>query len=208
MTNPVQLPDHAPPVINPIYYFDMDGVLCAYNHSDYKPGRDGRTPYLTPGVHIYRNIPENPTVMEAFALLYGLVPPGTCRILTTIPIGVTQAEHTLDKYAWVTSRLPKFRQDDFLCVSVPKHSAAATPMMPLGPNSILIDDWNQNLTAWAAHGGTPVKMLNGINSQNQAFINISAGWQAWDIMQAIRQAGQTGAYAAAAQAAAAFAGII
>lgn len=187
--------DNQAPAGYPAFYFDMDGVLCAYSYSDYKPGPDGLAPYQRHGVHIFRDIPENPSVMQAFRLMYGLVPKGCCRVLTRIPVGITQAEHTIDKFNWVKARMSNFRQEDFLCVSVPKHNAVGDTMVPLGPHIVLVDDWNPNLQDWKDHGGTPVKMLNGINSPNRQFVNVSAGWKPQGIMNAILQAG----YSPAAQ---------
>lgn len=175
----------------PVYYFDMDGVMCVYDRSHYKPAPDnGPPPYLTHGLHMFRDIPENPNVVNAFRLLYGVLPPGRCKILTSIPAGITQAEHTLDKFDWMALRVPNFRQEDFLCVTVAKHDAVAGPLSRLDAASILVDDWDKNLSNWQANGGTPVKLLNGINSPNRKMYCASAAWSAWDLMQYLVSVGE------------------
>ena len=174
------------PVIYPSFYFDMDGVLCAYDYGMYK-ARKGQTtpPFLVHGGHAFRYIPENPAVMQAFSMLYGLVPKGNCRVLTGIPVGICQAEHTIDKYQWMRERMPGFRQEDFLCVSVPKHEAIMTPLTKLDPSCILVDDYNPNLYNWQQNGGTAIKLLNGINTENLDFVNIPAVWTASEILSAL-----------------------
>lgn len=167
-------------------YFDMEGVLCAYNKSDYRPGRNGEPARAdTHGAHMYLGVPENPNVMQAFCMLYGFMPPGTCKVFTGVPNGITHAEHVIDKFNWMKKRLSTFRQEDFLCVSVDDYADPVPPPYILNRGQILIDDYDPNLANWTALGGLSVKCLNGLNSRNPAYYNLDAGARPGDIMNAI-----------------------
>lgn len=168
----------------PIFWFDMDGVLAKYDYDIYAPA-DGSTPhYMVRQKHMYRNMEPNPAAMALFNHMYRKSKQHKeyyVRTLTGIPVGLLQAEHTIDKYFWIAGRVKNFDQDDFFCTSVEKHSAVASDLWKLTEHDILIDDYNPNLENWKKSGGTPIKYVNGINSPRNDMPNIIYDMQPKDM---------------------------
>lgn len=172
----------------PIFWFDMDGVLARYDYGLYLPPESGFPRYLLRQEHMFRNMEPDRTAISLFTDMYGRYlteKPYYVRTLTGIPRGLLQAEHTIDKYLWMLEKVTGFKQDDFFCVSVEKHSAVATDLWKLTALDILIDDYNKNLDDWKAHGGTPVKYVNGINSPRNDMPNLSHDMHPSDMRAAL-----------------------
>ena len=170
-------------------WFDMDGVMTIYDYDLYVPKKAGETPrFLQPRSHVFASLAENEALMKAFDLLYKKYKRSeevSVNVLTSIPVGLLQAEHTLDKYQWCLDHIPDFSAEDFYCVSVPKHDAVIDFLWPLTKNEILIDDYPKNLANWTKRGGTAVKCVNGINSYSDLYPCIDTRWEAERIVEAL-----------------------
>lgn len=170
-------------------YFDLDGCLAVYDYGLYIPKSEDETPlYLQLGAHVFRNLDVMESVMKAFNILYEKYKNSEdvqFKIMTGIPVGLLQAEHTIDKYFWCNDTIQNFEQQDFFCVSVPKHEAVSESLWNLTEDDILIDDYPKNLDNWRKHGGTAIKCLNGINSFDANYDYIEASWSAEEIVEKI-----------------------
>ena len=173
-------------------WFDMDGVMTVYDITLYTSEKAGEVPpFLVPRSHVFATLRDNPNLMEAFNTLYKEYrddPDVSINVLTSIPVGLLQAEHTLDKYEWCVKNIPDFSKEDFYCVSVPKHDAVIDFLWPLTRDDILIDDYPKNLTNWVRRGGTAVKCVNGINSYNELYTCIDTRWEAEKIVRVLKEA--------------------
>ena len=145
-------------------YFDMDGVLAAYDINGYigeKP------PFAQIGGHYFSTLSADSVAMEIFRTLYREIP-GCVMVLTSVSVPRDlRTEQTLDKIHWLLKEFPDFDFGaHFLSTSTEKRNIISNIRgMALNKRDILIDDWNANLYAWTANGGTAVKYLNGINSK-------------------------------------------
>lgn len=171
----------------PILWWDMDGTMTEYDYDVYESDDPAITPpLLKRQSHCFLNLKSNTSVLQAFNILYAKSKVERTfynRILTSIPTGILQAEHTLDKYFWCKNHINHFNPDDFFCISVAKYSAVASDLWQLSEKDILIDDYNPNLINWKKHGGTAIKCVNNINSINPAFDYIKSEWSANDIVR-------------------------
>lgn len=170
-------------------YADMDGVMTKYDYDLYVPRIEGETPpFLQLNRHVFADMEENKNFMIAYNILYNkyrnseLV---NVKVLTGIPVGLLQAEHTIDKYGWCDGHIDEFNQEDFFCVSIPKHDAVSSCLWNLTKYDILIDDYPKNLENWRKHGGTAIKCVNGINSVNPDYQYIKTDWSPDRIVQKI-----------------------
>ena len=167
----------------PVIYFDMDGVLTEYDRSLYET-KDGSIPlFLRHKSHVFKHLKPNVSMVNLYNELRNSQHDIHVKILTSIPVGLLQFEHTYDKFIWCKYHLQPFSDDDFFCVSVPKHQAVADSLWPLRRHHLLLDDWNENLYNWQDHGGTAVKCLNGINSYNERFPTLDITWSIPDMME-------------------------
>lgn len=161
-------------------YFDMDGVVARYDYGLYVPKQKNEIPpFLILNSHVFRDLEPDDTILESLNILYSKYRDSeyvTVKILTNIPTGLLQAEHTIDKYEWCKKHIQGFKQEDFFCTSVKKHNAVAQTLWSLTEDDILIDDYNKNLDNWTAHGGHAVKYINGINSVNIKYDSILHTW--------------------------------
>ena len=172
-------------------WFDMDGVMTVYDYDLYVPGKAGETPlFLQLGSHVFAKLAENEELMQSFNALYEKYRDSeevAVNVLTSIPVGLLQAEHTLDKYNWCVAHVKDFRAEDFYCVSVPKHDAVIDFLWPLTKDDILVDDYPKNLANWTKRGGTAVKCVNGINSYSELYDCIDTRWPAEKITAALEE---------------------
>ena len=172
-------------------WFDMDGVMTVYDYDLYVPQKTGDTPpFLRLGSHVFAGLAENEELMKSFNVLYRKYRDSkevSVNVLTSIPVGLLQAEHTLDKYSWCQSHITDFRASDFYCVSVPKHDAVIDFLWPLTRDDILVDDYPKNLANWTKRGGTAVKCVNGINSYSDLYDCIDTRWPASRITEVMEE---------------------
>ena len=174
----------------PTRWFDQDGVLAFYDYADYTPyGKEALSRYLTKESHMFRHLGTYPNMIRAFELLYAEsrhTKDFYTKILTGVLAGFLQAEHTIDKYFWCSQTIKGFCQEDFFCVSVEKHSAVASDIWDLTKHDILIDDYNPNLYHWHDRGGTSVKCINQLNSENPDFPHINVYWKPERIVEELK----------------------
>lgn len=155
------------------YFFDMDGTLALYHRWVYTSTKEEPWWAKIAGTHYYATLPPH-TKMVEFVRQRLQEHPQSVYILTSI--GVTEAaayyEHTADKICWVQEHLPELLPDHFLVVAAkrPEQGQVTKSMVaeqtlgrPLCLDDLLYDDFNPNLQEWKQAGGTPIKVLNGIN---------------------------------------------
>ncbi len=145
-------------------YFDMDGVLARYDINGYT-GDDPA--FKKPGSHYFFNLEPDPTATEILKTLYKEIP-GNVMVLTSVfSEREIRNEQTFDKINWLLKVFPDFDFGaHFLSCSTEKRNLISNIRgKALTKRDILIDDWNANLYAWANNGGTAIKYLNGLNSQ-------------------------------------------
>lgn len=154
---------------NTTYFIDMDGVLAQYERTAFDISK-GPVPGLAlfehEDSHYFKTCKPDPV---AVALLEDLLndPNSEVYILTTVP------PHTpwviADKKEWLSQVVPMFDSTTKLIIA--SSDKVETIMVKeklhgLNSSMVLIDDFNKNLNDWRDAGGTAIKYLNGINSEN------------------------------------------
>ena len=146
-------------------YFDMDGVLVDYNPKDYV----GDNPaFLQYGNHYFRNLVPDENIMYVFKKLIQRMPDDVY-VITSVNTEIKlRNEQILDKIQWLMEHVPEFDVGQkFIAVSTDKRNVISSIRgSSLRANDILVDDYNGNLYAWENSGGSAIKYLNGINSEN------------------------------------------
>lgn len=156
------------------HFFDMDGTLVVYEPWVYET--DGTYPWYAKirGTHYYQKAqPYHSMVCQVRGMLQS--DPESIYVITSmdVPEEAFFYECVSDKIRWVQEHLPELRPDHFLVMRgrSPKNAketkstlAAKLLGRPLQAEDTLYDDFNPNLNDWRDAGGTPIKVLNGINS--------------------------------------------
>lgn len=149
---------------NHLYVFlDMDGVLAAWRREDYA-GDDPA--YLRLDGHHFANLPAS---LPAILLAREISGERSCSLC--IASGIKEntetdigREHFYDKMLWLSKNLPGLDIEHIVIAETPKQIAVSAEIgRALGPNDVLVDDYNDNLVAWRTAGGCAVKWLNGKN---------------------------------------------
>lgn len=149
---------------NHLYVFlDMDGVLAAWRREDYV----GDDPvYLRLDGHHFANLPAS---LPAILLAREISGERSCSLciasnIKEHPETAIGREHLYDKMLWLSKNLPGLDVERVVIAETPKQIAVSAEMgRALGPNDVLVDDFNDNLVAWRTAGGCAVKWLNGDN---------------------------------------------
>ncbi len=172
-------------------YIDLDGTAAVYDLSLFvSENKDETPPFLQLGRHVFRYLPAHTNVIAAVNYLYNKYKGSNevaIKILTSIPVGLCQAEHTLDKYYWCDCHIDNFEEEDFFCVSVPKHDAVSNCLWELTEDDYLVDDYPKNIKHWRDNGGTAIKCVNGINSINPDYDYIMTDWSTEQIIEKFEQ---------------------
>ena len=148
-------------------WFDMDGVLSEYNHSDYI----GHNPkYLES--HYFASRPVNPLMRDLITKVIKydsvLQPNHNTGIISKVQPSVSKfIEESKDKTAWVHKNIsnpydPQLKSPSLKLLFTGHNESKAETVKtflqrPLTKADVLIDDYNPNLEDWVNHGGTAIK---------------------------------------------------
>jgi 5'(3')-deoxyribonucleotidase len=142
-------------------YFDMDGTLAKW----YPDGRGLSYPeeILDPVNHYYRTL-------EPISYTVDLAKRLTEKGIDVCIISAADSACVKDKRLWLEEYCPFIPKENiFFC---PLGTDKTRFVKGNADKSVLIDDYNPNLSEWKNHGGTAIKILNGINSRNEAYKNL------------------------------------
>lgn len=148
---------------------DQDGVIAEYEYHAYTiPLEDGNTLFMKPNAHYFRTLTPDNRIIKAYELLQqeNNLPVHVLTNLTDYyPIW---KEHRQDKIEWTKEYMPFINiETQYDTIHIPKYLKAQKILQrPLTETDILISDYNPDLTPWENAGGTAVKYLNGINSED------------------------------------------
>lgn len=136
-------------------FVDMDGVLAVYdlNVEDkmYNKGFFLNRPAIEPMVQIVKNLVKD----ERYKV----------HILTSC----IDSEYCIpEKSAWLNKNLPEIPEENriYIPYGSVKSEYAQKRVDTENALNILLDDYNENLIKWDLPGALPIKVLNGINSEN------------------------------------------
>lgn len=134
------------------YYLDMDGTLAVYPDMN-EPWWEvvGIFKFLAPQEKVIKAIKR---LIENGQDVYIL-----SAYNANFPNTKAEKDYWLDKY------LPEIDEAHRIYTLVGQKK---TDYVPGGVKitDVLLDDYNKNLEAWAAVGGTGIKLLNGLNNRN------------------------------------------
>lgn len=134
------------------YFVDMDGTLAVYPDKEEAWWEvPGIFKYLTPQDKVIKAVKR---LIENGQEVYIL-----SAYNANFPNTKAEKDHWLDKY------LPEIDEVHRIYTVVGQKK---TDYVPGGVkiDDVLLDDYNKNLEAWAAVGGTGIKLLNGLNNRN------------------------------------------
>lgn len=134
------------------FYIDMDGTLCVYPDKEAAWWEvDGIFKFLAPQEKVIKAIKR---LVENGQDVYIL-----SAYNRNFPNTKAEKDYWLDKY------LPEIDETHRIYTLVGQKK---TDYVPGGVKitDVLLDDYNKNLEAWAAAGGTGIKLLNGLNNRN------------------------------------------
>lgn len=130
-------------------YVDMDGVIAEYVREDYI----GKEPkFSRKDIHYFLNLKANHILISK---IKELAKNNSIYILSSLQKSLPNYEEAYnDKMAFAKKHMPFVKG---IIISSQKQDYAK--------DSILIDDYNNNLIKWEENGGIGIKYLNGINSE-------------------------------------------
>ena len=153
-------------------FVDMDGCLCKYEPEAYQARPDHLPKYLT--MDYYETVePDLPLIR--FVNQMGADPRVVIWVLTRVPyessiITSDILNNMIEcKREWLISHGVSVPLDHILITDRPKHEFAIELLgRKLTKDDMLIDDFNENLKAWYAAGGSAYKYINEFNSVETA----------------------------------------
>lgn len=134
------------------YYFDMDGVLADFDGQENALGR-----FIKEVGFFLKLQPTEVTVALRELLKHEKVRENVY-ILSSSPN--EQADY--DKLFWLFDHLPLLKGENIIFVRGGDKKKAYAEK-----NSVLIDDYSQNLIEWEQAGGKGIKLLNGRNGKGE-----------------------------------------
>lgn len=146
-------------------FMDMDGVVARYDRWAYDPAKNpgyGKAAYEIESLHYFRTCAPD---RHALKLLKRAIDAGVdTRLLTSIRSDLPWVR--FDKVQWLAEHAPWFDPARLVIASGDKAQAVIAMRIAsgLGPNTVLLDDFNRNLEDWDRAGGLAIKYLNGVNS--------------------------------------------
>lgn len=151
-------------------YIDLDGVIFKYERSAYQ----GNNPIFNQlGKHYFRNLKSDEVMTNVIQSL--LFAKDDRRIENIYFLSSMSPNHAMylemykDKLEALNDLFkPVFNLNTFIACYENKAEIIKFIKSEdkLELNDILIDDFNQNLTEWQNAGGTAIKYINGINSED------------------------------------------
>lgn len=152
----------------PTLWSDEDGVIAVYERHAYQSQTNQPPLWLQPSVHYYKQLQPDERIIEAYRQLqtsHRLPVTVLTNITTQYPVYL---EHWMDKKEWTQEHMPFLDvSKQFFAIQIPKCEFARRKLhRQLEPTDILISDYNNDLIPWQKAGGTAVKYLNGLNSQD------------------------------------------
>lgn len=141
------------------FYFDMDGTLARW----YEDGRGLTYPeeILDPKYHYYLNLEPHPMTI---ALAKRLQDMG----YDVCIISCADESCIMDKYRWLKTLCPFIKAENMFFAPI---GADKTDYVKRNADkSVLVDDYNKNLSEWKEHGGASVKLVNSVNSVNSKYL--------------------------------------
>lgn len=166
---------------------DEDGVIAVYEPHAYKTDSNGNSLFTTPNVHYFMQLEKDERIIQAYQDLQQKNLP-VCVLTNLTDIHPLYEEHQSDKSQWTKNAMPFLdMQKQFFTIHVPKWQYAMERLKrPLCKTDILVSDYNNDLIPWEQAGGTGVKYLNGINS-DESFkgAHIPMYWSAEQIVNYI-----------------------
>lgn len=154
---------------------DKDGVLAEYDYSIYEPENGAPAPWTIRNAHVFKNLDPYENMVKAFKYLYVqnmnksmYKREMSLRVLTSVSDGLTLSEQVLDGMEWCRKYIG-LRPRDFYATAIPKEDIPLSLRNELTAKDVLLDDYMPNLIKWREHGGTAVKVINGINSTTEDF---------------------------------------
>lgn len=142
--------------------FDMDGVLVKYERDAYT-GDHPR--YLQPGY--FRQCKPDYKAISLINYCIKMLPLDT--FIATHVVPKYRNAMIIDKLEWIGEHIPNFDIGTrFIGESQLDKSALFehVRMSGLTSHDVLIDDYNPRLYNWEMRGGTAIKYLNGLNSED------------------------------------------
>lgn len=134
-------------------FIDMDGTLC-----EWKQASTNEDLYV-PGY--FRDLKPHRYVLNAIKILMrcGI----DVHILTSCLADHPSAEE--EKRQWLQEHLPQLDQSKvYVCeAGASKAEFFERNVGPMSTECILLDDYTLNLDDWTQHGGTGIKLMNGVN---------------------------------------------
>lgn len=133
-------------------FVDMDGVIAEW--------RTDKTVKDTYEKGYFKNLRPYENVLSAIKEINEMYPEISVNILSAV--GADNPFAMDDKREWLKRYLPEIADENIFFVFCGCRKSVVCPGMT--ENDILIDDYNNNLEDWAEHGGTTIKIYNGVNS--------------------------------------------
>lgn len=167
---------------------DEDGVIAIYEPHAYKTDLHGNSIFTTPNVHYFMQLEKDTRIIDVYHALQTThnLP---VRVLTNLTdLHPLYEEHSTDKHTWTKQAMPFLNmQQQFFSIHVPKYQFAQEKLQrPLCKTDILVSDYNRDLIPWQHAGGTGVKYLNGINSDDSfQGAHIQQNWSIEQIIEYI-----------------------
>lgn len=139
-------------------FVDMDGTLAAW-----KPA----TPEELTRPHYFARLPVNGNVVQALQFIRDEHNDQDVEIyILSAVLQETKAE--TDKKTWLSVHCPYINSDHQVFVPYGKNKAEYVKQLLKVDmkECYLLDDYSKNIKEWAAAGGVPIKMFNGINGKS------------------------------------------
>lgn len=149
---------------------DEDGVIAVYEPHAYQGENEDNLPFMQPGIRYFKGLKPDTTIIRFYELLQNKDNIPVTVLTNIVNNPKTAKEHENDKTGWTAKHMPFLDiHRQFYVIPIPTTKAEKAMELlgrPLKKTDILISDYNNDLEAWSAAGGTGIKYSNGINNPN------------------------------------------